>query len=137
MNKRQYETIKLQINIEKEKIMTEISDLLIEKRAIEKKKQYEIHVFQSRSKVMSPNRSISAGLLMFHTFSPEKFEEFNRRIELITGFIKKNEVMLEQVKEKERTIDGLFQEQLYKEEKENEKQEERTLLDLKMCIGNG
>ncbi|MDD1370893.1 hypothetical protein PTB13_25135, partial [Bacillus sp. MHSD17] len=46
----------------------------------------------------------------------------------------KNESLLEQVKEKERVIDEMYQEDCRKLAKVREKQEEKMLLDLKMCM---
>ncbi|MZF47441.1 cytoplasmic protein, partial [Bacillus anthracis] len=46
----------------------------------------------------------------------------------------KNESLLEQVKEKERVIDEMYQEDCKKLAKVREKQEEKMLLDLKMCM---
>lgn len=74
------------------------------------------------------------GMLSSHTFSPERIEEWNRKIQKIAGFIKKNEVFLEQIKEKERVIDEMYQEDCKKLTKEQEKLEEKMLLDLKMCM---
>ncbi len=41
-----------------------------------------------------------AGMLSSHTFSPERIEEWNRKIKKTEDFIQKNESLLEQVKEK-------------------------------------
>ena len=74
-----------------------------------------------------------AGMLSSHTFSPERIEEWNRKIK--NGrFYSKNESLLEQVKEKERVIDEMYQEGCRKLAKVREKQEEKMLLDLKMCM---
>ncbi|MFX3622723.1 MAG: cytoplasmic protein [Ectobacillus sp.] len=136
MNRKQYETIKLQINSEKEKILTEISALLRERYAVETQKQKEIDIFLSRGKMFQPGQSVAAGAVSLYTFSPEKMKELDKKISLIGGFIRKNELMLEQVKEKERTIDDLFRDVLKQQEKEREKKEETTLLDLKMGISS-
>lgn len=48
--------------------------------------------------------------------------------------LQKNESLLEQVKEKERVIDEMYQEGCRKLAKVREKQEEKMLLDLKMCM---
>ena len=49
-------------------------------------------------------------------------------------FYSKNESLLEQVKEKERVIDEMYQEDCKKLAKAQEKLEEKMLLDLKMCM---
>ncbi len=75
-----------------------------------------------------------AGMLSSHTFSPERIEEWNRKIKKRKILFKKNESLLEQVKEKERVIDEMYQENCKKLAKVREKQEEKMLLDLKMCM---
>ncbi len=52
MDKQQYDTIKLQINQEKEHILKEVYELTAEKRKIEQKKEYDLYVVKSRSKVV-------------------------------------------------------------------------------------
>ena len=88
---------------------------------------------KSRSKVVQTGQRIMAGMLSSHTFSPERIEEWNRKIKN-RGFYSKNESLLEQVKEKERVIDEMYQEDCKKLAKVREKQEEKMLLDLKMCM---
>ncbi len=62
-----------------------------------------------------------------HTFSPERIEEWNRKIK--NGrFYSKNESLLEQVKEKERVIDEMYQEDCKKLAKAQEKLEEKCFL---------
>ncbi|AWC28303.1 MULTISPECIES: cytoplasmic protein [Bacillus cereus group] len=134
MNKQQYDTIKWQINQEKEHILKEVYELTTEKRKIEQKKEYDLYVVQSRSHIVQAERQVMVGMLSSHTFSPERIEEWNRKIQKIAGFIKKNESFLEQIKEKERIIDEMYQEECKKIAKEQEKLEEKTLLDLKMCM---
>ncbi|PGO33778.1 cytoplasmic protein [Bacillus cereus] len=134
MDKQQYDTIKLQINQEKEQILKEVYELTAEKRKIEQKKEYDLYVVKSRSKVVQTGQRIIAGMLSSHTFSPERIEEWNRKIKKIEGFIQKNESLLEQIKEKERVIDEMYQEDCKKLAKVKEKLEEKMLLDLKMCM---
>ncbi len=134
MDKQQYDTIKLQINQEKEHILKEVYELTAEKRKIEQKKEYDLNVVKSRSKVVQTRQRIMAGMLSSHTFSPERIEEWNRKIKKTEGFIRKNESLLEQVKEKERVIDEMYQEECKKLAKAQEKLEEKMLLDLKMCM---
>ncbi|MGI2750029.1 cytoplasmic protein [Bacillus cytotoxicus] len=134
MNKQQYDTIKLQINQEKEQILKEVYKLTSEKKKLEQQKEYALHVFQSRSKIAQNGKQIMVGMLSSHTFSPERIEEWNRKIQKIAGFIRKNESFLEQIKEKERVIDEMYQEDCKKLTKEQEKLEEKMLLDLKMCM---
>ncbi|QWH17064.1 cytoplasmic protein [Bacillus mycoides] len=134
MNKQQYDTIKLQINQEKEHILKEVYELTAEKRKIEQKKEYDLYVVKSRNKVVQTGQHIMAGMLSSHTFSPERIEEWNRKIKKTEGFIQKNESLLEQIKEKERVIDEMYQEDCKKLAKVKEKLEEKMLLDLKMCM---
>ncbi|ABY42812.1 MULTISPECIES: hypothetical protein [Bacillus] len=134
MNKQQYDTIKLQINQEKEHILKEVYELTAEKRKIERKKEYDLYVVKSRNKVVQTGQRIMAGMLSSHTFSPERIEEWNRKIKKTEGFIQKNESLLEQIKEKERVIDEMYQEDCKKLAKVKEKLEEKMLLDLKMCM---
>ena len=54
---------------------------------------------KSRSKVVQTGQRIMAGMLSSHTFSPERIEEWNRKIKN-RRFYSKNESLLEQVKEK-------------------------------------
>ncbi|KOS29111.1 hypothetical protein ADK18_08265 [Bacillus anthracis] len=75
-----------------------------------------------------------AGMLSSHTFSPERIEEWNRKIKKTEDFIQKNESLLEQVKEKERVIDEMYQEDCKKLAKRPEKQEEKILLHLKISM---
>ena len=79
MDKQQYDTIKLQINQEKEQILKEVYELTAEKRKIEQK-EYDLYVVKSRSKVVQTGQRIMAGMLSSHTFSPERIEEWNRKI---------------------------------------------------------
>ncbi|EJQ43358.1 hypothetical protein BWGOE4_13230 [Bacillus mycoides] len=134
MDKQQYDTIKLQINQEKEQILKEVYELTAEKRKIEQKKEYDLYVVKSRSKVVQTGQRIMAGMLSSHTFSPERIEEWNRKIKKTEGFIQKNESLLEKIKEKERVIDEMYQEDCKKLAKVKEKLEEKMLLDLKMCM---
>ncbi|WP_242246478.1 cytoplasmic protein [Bacillus cereus group sp. BfR-BA-01523] len=134
MDKQQYDTIKLQINQEKEHILKEVYELTAEKRKIERKKEYDLYVVKSRNKVVQTGQRIMAGMLSSHTFSPERIEEWNRKIKKTEGFIQKNESLLEQIKEKERVIDEMYQEDCKKLAKVKEKLEEKMLLDLKMCM---
>ncbi|MEW9179703.1 cytoplasmic protein [Bacillus mycoides] len=134
MNKQQYDTIKLQINQEKEHILKEVYELTAEKRKIERKKEYDLYVVKSRNKVVQTGQRIMAGMLSAHTFSPERIEEWNRKIKKTEGFIQKNESLLEQIKEKERVIDEMYEEDCKKLAKVKEKLEEKMLLDLKMCM---
>jgi len=134
VDKQQYDTIKLQINQEKEQILKEVYELTAEKRKIERKKEYDLYVVKSRSKVVQTGQRIMAGMLSSHTFSPERIEEWNRKIKKTEGFIQKNESLLEQIKEKERVIDEMYQEDCKKLAKVKEKLEEKMLLDLKMCM---
>lgn len=134
MNKQQYDTIKLQINQEKEHILKEVYELTAEKRKIEQKKEYDLYVVKSRNKVVQTGQRIMVGMLSSHTFSPERIEEWNRKIKKTEGFIQKNESLLEQIKEKERVIDEMYQEDCKKLAKVKEKLEEKMLLDLKMCM---
>ncbi|CAH2466372.1 MULTISPECIES: cytoplasmic protein [Bacillus cereus group] len=134
MDKQQYDTIKLQINQEKEQILKEVYELTAEKRKIEQKKEYDLYVVKSRSKVVQTGQRIMAGMLSSHTFSPERIEEWNRKIKKTEGFIQKNESLLEKIKEKERVIDEMYQEDCKKHVKVKEKLEEKMLLDLKMCM---
>ncbi|MBE7118990.1 cytoplasmic protein [Bacillus mycoides] len=134
MDKQQYDTIKLQINQEKEQILKEVYELTAEKRKIEQKKEYDLYVVKSRSKVVQTGQRIMAGMLSSHTFSPERIEEWNRKIKKTEGFIQKNESLLEKIKEKERVIDEMYQEDCKKLVKVKEKLEEKMLLDLKMCM---
>lgn len=133
MDKQQYDTIKLQINQEKEHILKEVYELTAEKEN-RTKKEYDLYVVKSRSKVVQTGQRIMAGMLSSHTFSPERIEEWNRKIKKTEGFIQKNESLLEQVKEKERVIDEMYQEDCKKLAKVQEKLEEKMLLDLKMCM---
>lgn len=133
MNHKEYEMIKWQISQEKEHVMKEVYELTAEKRKIEQKKEYDLYVFQSRSKIVQTGERLMVGMLSSHTFSPERMEEWNRKIQKIDGFIQKNERFLEQIKEKERVIDEMFQEDCFKLAKRQEKLEEKMLLDLKMC----
>ncbi|AVR31471.1 hypothetical protein FORC60_1584 [Bacillus cereus] len=89
MDKQQYDTIKLQINQEKEHILKEVYELTAEKRKIEQKKEYDLYVVKSRSKVVQTGQRIMAGMLSSHTFSPERIEEWNRKIKKTEGFIQK------------------------------------------------
>ncbi|KFN04046.1 cytoplasmic protein [Bacillus clarus] len=134
MDKQQYDTIKLQINQEKEHILKEVYELTAEKRKIEQKKEYDLYVVKSRSKAVQVGKRIMVGKFSSRTFSPERIEEWNRKIKKIEGFIKKNEILLEQIKEKERVIDEMYQEDCKKLAKVKEKLEEKMLLDLKMCM---
>lgn len=134
MNEKQYEIIKLQMAQEKEHILKEVYELTTEKRKVEEKKAHDLHVFKSRSKVMQINECIRIGMLSSHTFSPERIEEWNRKIRKIEEFIRKNERLLEQIKEKERVIDEMFQQDCQRLAKEQEKREEKMLLDLRMCM---
>ncbi|WJE26312.1 cytoplasmic protein [Bacillus cereus] len=134
MDKQQYDTIKLQINQEKEQILKEVYELTAEKRKIEQKKEYDLYVVKSRSKVVQTGQRIMAGMLSSHTFSPERIEEWNRKIKKTEGFIQKNESLLEKIKEKEHVIDEMYQEDCKKLAKVKEKLEEKMLLDLKMCM---
>ncbi|WP_434179947.1 cytoplasmic protein [Bacillus thuringiensis] len=134
MDKQQYDTMKLQINQEKEHILKEVYELTAEKRKIEQKKEYDLYVVKSRSKVVQTGQRIIAGMLSSHTFSPERIEEWNRKIKKTEGFIQKNESLLEKVKEKERVIDEMYQENCKELAKAQEKLEEKMLLDLKMCM---
>ena len=88
---------------------------------------------KSRSKVVQTGQRIMAGMLSSHTFSPERIEEWNRKIKK-RKVLFKNESLLEQVKEKERVIDEMYQEDCKKLAKAQEKLEEKMLLDLKMCM---
>ncbi len=126
--------MKLQINQEKEHILKEVYELTAEKRKIEQKKEYDLYVVKSRSKVVQTGQRIIAGMLSSHTFSPERIEEWNRKIKKTEGFIQKNESLLEKVKEKERVIDEMYQENCKELAKAQEKLEEKMLLDLKMCM---
>ncbi|WP_002149143.1 hypothetical protein [Bacillus cereus] len=134
MDKQQYDTIKLQINQEKEQILKEVYELTAEKRKIEQKKEYDLYVVKSRSKVVQTGQRIMAGMLSSHTFSPERIEEWNRKIKKTEGFIQKNDSLLEKIKEKERVIDEMYEEDCKKLAKVKEKLEEKMLLDLKMCM---
>ncbi|WP_439875616.1 cytoplasmic protein [Bacillus mycoides] len=134
MDKQQYDTIKLQINQEKEQILKEVYELTAEKRKIEQKKEYDLHVVKSRSKVVQTGQRIMVGMLSSHTFSPERIEEWNRKIKKTEGFIQKNESLLEKIKEKERVIDEMYQEDCKKLAKVKEGLEEKMLLDLKMSM---
>ncbi|PES72722.1 cytoplasmic protein [Bacillus cereus] len=134
MDKQQYDTIKLQINQEKEQILKEVYELTAEKRKIEQKKEYDLYVVKSRSKVVQTGQRIMVGMLSSHTFSPERIEECNRKIKKTEGFIQKNESLLEKIKEKERVIDEMYQEDCKNLAKVKEKLEEKMLLDLKMCM---
>ncbi|PEA53498.1 cytoplasmic protein [Bacillus pseudomycoides] len=134
MNEKQYEIIKLQMNQEKEQVLKEVYELTTQKRTLEEKKAYDLYVFKSRSKVMQTNERIRIGMLSSHTFSPERIEEWNRKIQKIEGFIQKNERLLEKIKEKERVINEMFQEDCKKLLKKHEKHEEKMLLDLRMCM---
>ncbi len=80
MDKQQYDTIKLQINQEKEQILKEVYELTAEKRKNRTKKEYDLYVVKSRSKVVQAGQLIMAGMLSSHTFSPERIEEWNRKI---------------------------------------------------------
>ncbi len=122
------------MNQEKEHILKEVYELTAEKRKIEQKKEYDLYVVKSRSKVVQTGQCIMAGMLSSHTFSPERIEEWNRKIKKTEGFIQKNESLLEKIKEKERVIDEMYQEDCKKLAKAQEKLEEKMLLDLKMCI---
>ncbi len=75
MDKQQYDTIKLQINQEKEHILKRVYELTAEKEKIEQKKEYDLYVVKSRSKVVQTGQRIMAGMLSSHTFSPERIEE--------------------------------------------------------------
>ncbi|MGG5736311.1 MULTISPECIES: cytoplasmic protein [Bacillus cereus group] len=134
MDKQQYDTIKLHINQEKEQILKEVYELTAEKRKIEQKKEYDLHVVKSRSKVVQTGQRIMVGMLSSHTFSPERIEEWNRKIKKTEGFIQKNESLLEKIKEKERVIDEMYQEDCKKLAKVKEELEEKMLLDLKMSM---
>ncbi|GLV63842.1 hypothetical protein Bmyc01_25120 [Bacillus mycoides] len=134
MDKQQYEMIKLQINQEKEHILKEVYELTAEKIKIEQKKEYDLYVVKSRSKVVQTGQRIMVGMLSSHTFSPERIEEWNRKIKKTEGFIQKNESLLEKIKEKERVIDEMYQEDCMKLAKVKKKLEEKMLLDLKMCM---
>ncbi|EJQ10203.1 cytoplasmic protein [Bacillus cereus] len=134
MDKQQYDTIKLQINQEKEQILKEVYELTAEKRKIEQKKEYDLYVVKSRNKVVQTGQRIMVGMLSSHTFSSERIEEWNRKIKKTEGFIQKNESLLEQIKEKERVIDEMYQEDCKDLAKVKEKLEEKMLLDLKMCM---
>lgn len=131
---RQYKTIKLQIDNEKEKLMLEISLLLQERKQLEQKKLYEIHVFQSRGKLIGKREIVAAGFLSAPTFSPEKMKELNKKIQTINEFIKRNESILEKLKEKERTVDNMLHQYQQQCRKQAAAREEKALLDLKMCI---
>lgn len=109
-------------------------ELTAEKRKIEQKKEYDLYVVKSRNKVVQTGQRIMAGMLSSHTFSPERIEEWNRKIKKTEGFIQKNESFLEQIKEKERVIDEMYEEDCKKLAKVKEKLEEKMLLDLKMCM---
>lgn len=122
------------MNQEKEHILKEVYELTAEKRKIEQKKEYDLYVVKSRSKVVQTGQCIMAGMLSSHTFSPERIEEWNRKIKKTEGFIQKNESLLEKIKEKERVIDEMYQEDCKELAKAQEKLEEKMLLDLKMCI---
>ena len=109
-------------------------ELTAEKRKKKQKKEYDLYVVKSRSKVVQTGQCIMAGMLSSHTFSPERIEEWNRKIKKTEDFIQKNESLLEKIKEKERVIDEMYQEDCKELAKAQEKLEEKMLLDLKMCI---
>lgn len=134
VNKQQYETIKWQMEREKEQILKEVYELTAEKQKLEQKKEHDLFVVKSRSKLAQTKKHIMIGMLSTSAFSPERIEEWNRKIKKIDSFIKKNESLLEQVKEKERVIDDMFQTSCYMIAKQEEKREETMLLDLKMCM---
>ncbi|WP_369900241.1 cytoplasmic protein [Bacillus manliponensis] len=132
MNKQQYDTIKWQMEQEKEQILKEVYELTEEKQKLERKKEYDLSVFTSRSGMLQTEKRIMIGMLSASTFSPERIEEWNRKIKKIDSFIKKNESLLEQLKEKERIIDDMFRTSCRIAAKQEEKREEKMLLDLKM-----
>nr|WP_279664282.1 cytoplasmic protein [Ectobacillus ponti] len=121
----------MQLEREKEKVLAEISALTREKRFIEQRKSYEIQVFCSRSQNTG---TVAAGMLAAPSFSPERLKDLDKKLGKAVEFIQRNERELEQLKEKERTIDDLYREhERQRQDKEN-KQEEKVLLDLKMAL---
>ena len=73
-----------------------------------------------------------AGMLSSHTFSPERIEEWNRKIK--NGrFYSKNESLLEQVKEKNVSLMRCIK-KIVKAYKSTRKAGRKMLLDLKMCM---
>ena len=72
-----------------------------------------------------------AGMLSSHTFSPERIEEWNRKIK--NGRFYSKMKAFRKIKEKERVIDEMYQEDCKELAKAQEKLEEKMLLDLK-CV---
>lgn len=136
MNTKQYQTVQLQLENEKNELLQEISTLLQRKKQVEQKKEHELNVFRSRNKPALENTSTVAGVLMGDGFSTERMKQLNNEIKKIDEFIHINEMKVERLKEKESTIVSLYEEGKMLEQKELDKKEEKQLLDLKMVLNN-
>ena len=86
---------------------------------------------KSRSKVVQTGQRIMAGMLSSHTFSPERIEEWNRKI-------KKRKVLFKMKvfrasKRKERVIDEMYQEDC-KSLRKHKKSWKKNASGFKMCM---
>lgn len=135
MNKQQHQVIQLQIQDEKNVILQEISTLTQRKVIAEQKLDYEKKVFKSRNEPLRTGKVAFAGMLKGDVFSIDRMDKFSNEIKQIQGFIQKNELELERLKEKESTIDDLYNESLRQQQKELDQKEEKQLLDMKIILG--
>ncbi len=134
MDTRQYHTIQLQLEREKNELLQEIGTLILRRKRAEQKFDYEVEVFCSRNKPIIEGSSALAGILIGDSFSAERMNKLEKEIKKLTEFIQTNEKMLERLKEKESTINSLYGESIVWKQKEKEKKEEKQLLDMKIML---
>ncbi|UOY93381.1 cytoplasmic protein [Ectobacillus sp. JY-23] len=134
MNQEQYRIINMQMKHEEHQVMKEIGLLLQELQNVTTQKERELYRLTSRSRMLQTGADVAGGILSLHTFAPDRLKEYDKRILKIREFIQKNETILQQIREKQKVVQGLFVEQVREHEREMTKKEERHLLDFKMCL---
>ncbi|GAB6668241.1 MULTISPECIES: hypothetical protein [Bacillus cereus group] len=133
MKENVYNAIKLKLEQEKMEIEEELTVLQAKKYELNNRKSVEENKLSASTKILKEKKIVRAGMLT-QRFNSDFVKQCEKEIKIIDGFIQKQNIELEKIKEQEKYVDGMFQQKLKEKEKQERRKEEEMLFEYKKWL---
>lgn len=132
MDQKNYDAIMMKIDIDRNNVYQELSLLQKKRQQHYENIEREKKKVNDNTKVLSSGRINSSLLMNGISFNPERIKKENKQIQIINGYIQKQNEELEKINEKERLIKEMYRENLKEKAKRARKVEEEAIIELKV-----